>query len=89
MEGELDLQGVPTLEAALADLAPDARVVVDLRDLAFMDSSGVAALIRLDLALRPEGGSICCVVAPEGPVRKVVDLTRLGEMMEIAEEPPA
>ena len=61
--------------------------MVDLRDLVFMDSSGVAALIKLDRRLRAEGGSVRCLVAPEGPVRKLVDLTQLGEMLEVVEEP--
>ena len=86
LEGELDLQGVATFEAAVAELAPDARAVVDLRELDFMDSSGVAALIRLEQRLRPAGGAVRCVVAPEGPVRKLIELTQLGEMLEVVEE---
>ncbi len=89
LEGELDLQGVATLDAATSELAPGARAVIDLRELAFMDSSGVAALIKLDQRLRMQGGSVRCVVAPEGPVRKLVELTQLGEMLDVTEEPVA
>jgi anti-sigma B factor antagonist len=89
LEGELDLQGVPIFEAAAAGLAPDARVDVDLRELAFMDSSGVAALIKLDQRLRPGGGGVRCLVPPDGPVRKLVELTQLGEVLEVAEAPAA
>jgi len=85
--GELDLGAIPAFEAALGELAPDARAEVDLRELEFMDSSGVAALIQLDLRQRAGGGSVRCVVAPNGPVRKVVDLTRLAEMLEVVEAP--
>ena len=87
LEGELDLQGVATLEAAAADVAPGSRLEIDLRELAFMDSSGVAALIQLDLRLREGGGGLRCVVPPDGPVRKVVDLTQLGEFLEVADAP--
>jgi anti-anti-sigma factor len=87
LEGELDLGGVAAFDAATAELASDALAEVDLRELAFMDSSGVAALIKLDLRLREGGGSVRCVVAPDGPVRKLVDLTQLGEMLEVVEAP--
>ena len=85
--GELDLGAIAALETAVAELAPDARVEVDLRELEFMDSSGVAALIQLDLRQRAGGGSVRCVVPPDGPVRKLVDLTQLGEMLEVVEAP--
>jgi len=47
--GELDLTCVPDLERAVdrALRAAPERVVVDLRGLTFIDSSGIAALLRL------------------------------------------
>ncbi len=87
LEGELDLGAVAAFEAAAEGLAPDAVAEVDLRPLEFMDSSGVAALIKLDLRLREGGGAVRCLVAPEGPVRKVVDLTRLGDVLDVVEAP--
>ena len=48
--GELDLDSVPGVEAGvdrLLDRHPGAPVTVDLTELAFLDSSGVAVLIRI------------------------------------------
>jgi anti-sigma B factor antagonist len=46
--GELDLASAPALEATLArsfDAAGSGRVVLDLRELEFIDSSGLRALL--------------------------------------------
>ena len=55
LSGELDMSGTFVLEPQLDDLVadpPDGAVVFDLRELRFIDSSGLAALIgaheRLD-----------------------------------------
>src|SRR5215217_6776793 len=44
LEGELDLAGAATLERELDGL-DEGPVVVDLRELAFIDSSGLRALV--------------------------------------------
>ena len=45
--GELDLANASTAESALQELldAPGARVVVDMRELEFIDSTGIAAAV--------------------------------------------
>ena len=46
VSGELDLSSAPELTAAIADCAQSARVVVlDLRALRFIDSSGIQAIL--------------------------------------------
>jgi anti-sigma B factor antagonist len=47
LTGELDLAGVPALEAALArvDEAGEARLVLDLRAVTFIDSSGIRCVL--------------------------------------------
>jgi anti-sigma B factor antagonist len=53
LSGELDLTGTPRLSACLTDVLASAwLVVVDLRELTFMDSSGVAAIIAADKRAR-------------------------------------
>jgi anti-anti-sigma factor len=48
LSGELDLASAPTLERELreAEAANPRRVVIDLAGLAFMDSTGLQALLR-------------------------------------------
>ena len=71
LSGELDLNGAEDLRAA-ADAAIDPRreLVLDLSDLAFIDSSGVRAIIRV---------ARCC---PKGLLLRRPDL-RVRRALEI------
>ena len=89
IEGEFDLAGVPAFEAATGRLPADSRLVVDMSGLDYIDSTGISALLRLDARLRAAAGRLECVVPPEGAVRRVFDLVRLGETLNVCEEPPA
>lgn len=78
--GELDLATADVLETEVAELFERGvtAVTVDLRRLTFMDSSGLRLLIRLDERARTDG----CAFAlrdGEGPVRRLLELTRLQE----------
>ena len=85
IRGELDLATAPDLEAALKEhLDRGQDVVVDLRELAFMDSTGLRALVaahaRVEgteqrfLIVRPlPGASIERILAVAG-VERVLDL---------------
>jgi anti-anti-sigma factor len=48
--GELDLSSVPTLTDALDELETEGAVVLDLRELTFIDSSGIHAIFTQALA---------------------------------------
>ena len=69
LTGELDLAAVPTLEAAIPNLAAGEVLVVDLRDLTFIDSSGIHVLMRLDTAARDDGWSLVLVRPTGSPTR--------------------
>ena len=45
LAGEVDLATVPQLREALANIRTESEVLLDLRDLTFMDSSGVSAIL--------------------------------------------
>jgi len=54
--GELDLATVGEAEAALDEaVAAEGRVVIDLRACGFVDSRGIAALVKAALRLNDEG----------------------------------
>ena len=46
LRGELDLGNAPTLEAELQKLNSDGRILLDLGRLEFIDSAGIALLVR-------------------------------------------
>ena len=74
--GELDLAVSGKAGEQLGEAVPTSAVgmVVDLRGLGFIDSSGVAVLFTLARRLSERRQQLRVVVAPEGPVAKVLDL---------------
>jgi anti-sigma B factor antagonist len=75
--GTLDLATAPVLEAQLAELrdAGFRELVIDLRGLTFMDSSGLRLVLRWNSAARADGFRLSLV--PGAPrIQRVFDLTR-------------
>ena len=85
--GELDLETVPLLERALEaiDRLELTRVVLDFRDLRFVDSTGVHAILRAHTRAT-ENGSVLVVVNSSENVRKVFELTRTDYLFQIASD---
>ena len=84
--GELDLASIAELEAVLPTPAPGETLVVDLRDLAFIDSSGIHLLMRLDDDARARGWSLV-VVRAGADVQRILDLCQLGERVRLVDSP--
>jgi anti-anti-sigma factor len=91
VHGELDLATAPELEAVLfGALERGGRVLVDLRDLAFMDSSGVRAIVAAHT--RAEGdGQRFAVVRPraETEVARIIEVSGLDAELRLLEDPGA
>jgi anti-sigma B factor antagonist len=87
--GELDLDSVHRVEAALSRLREEdcADLVLDLRGLTFMDSTGLRLVIRWDTAAR-EGGFRFAIVPGDEVVQRVFRLTGMDEHLAVAEPPP-
>ena len=84
--GELDLSTVPALQEELeaAMSGPADAVVVDLSDLDFIDSTGIAAIVR---AMGSSNGSERLKFVPsraEG-VNRVLKMTGVSERMQLAD----
>src|SRR5687767_2587922 len=88
LEGELDLSGVTELERAIDEVRAEGaeQVVVDLRGLAFMDSSGLRAFVMADARARDEGWTFALVAGDE-PVHRVFEITRMDERLNFVEAP--
>jgi anti-anti-sigma factor len=85
LTGELDLAGAATLERELAGVDSQA-VVVDLREVGFMDSSGLRALAVAALRLQGAGRRFA-LVPGAAQVMRVFDLTRMRERLEFVADP--
>lgn len=88
LQGELDMATAPLLSRAL-DTALDARpniLALDLRDLTFVDSTGIRVLIT---ACRRAGGQGSSFVLrdPRRPVLKALRLTGVDRLMVVEPGP--
>ena len=81
--GELDLATTPDLEQALTEAQAQARMVVlDLRDLSFMDSSGVHVIVNASIRARAEGRRLVLLKVPPN-IDRTFELTGLTRDLEI------
>ena len=82
--GEIDMTTAPEVAKSIDAVAAAAnRVVIDLRPVDFLDSSGLSTLVRCRRDL-DRAGLLFRVVAPEshGP-RRVIEISRLAESLGV------
>jgi anti-sigma B factor antagonist len=86
--GELDLGTAPTLEdAVMARLQGGGHVVLDLRGLDFIDSTGVRVIVSAHRAAQEHGGRFALVrTLPDGAVGRVLRISGLDDVLEIVDE---
>jgi anti-sigma B factor antagonist len=88
VRGDVDLYSSPELREALTGTLPqDARTVcVDLSQVPYMDSSGVATLVE-GLRVARAADAAFVLVGPSEQVLKVLQLSRLDSVFEIRDTP--
>ena len=87
LSGELDIAGAVALEQELARVEPSAEaVVIDLRRVAFMDSSGLRLIAIAAQRAGELGRRLALVPGPE-QVMRVFDITRMRERLEFVDDP--
>jgi anti-anti-sigma factor len=84
VEGELDIASAPRLISVLNGAVQEAlrSLVVDLSEVDFMDSTGLALLINANrrLTRRSKGFAVVC---PPGPLRRVFEVTDMVETLRV------
>jgi anti-sigma B factor antagonist len=82
--GEVDLSTAPELRSRIEGLADDGcrRLVVDLADVSFMDSSGLSVLVSGFKGMREAGGEMA-VVCPNVSIAKIFSITGLDRVFSI------
>ena len=87
LTGELDLATAPRVEEELeqAERARPGRIVLDLRGLTFIDSSGLRVIVAADARARAEGRRLTLVQGPEA-VRRVFEITGLAGRLDIVDD---
>jgi anti-sigma B factor antagonist len=87
--GELDLSGATVLEAELDRLAEEPElgaVVLDLRGLEFMDSSGLRLVVLADMRAR-EAGRRFALIRGGDTVHRVFEITRMSDRLDFVDDP--
>lgn len=88
--GRFDAHEVETFRAALEPLVTDTaeHVALDLSQVVFIDSSGLAELVRAQRAARSGGGDLVLEKVSD-PVRVILELTALLGVFTLADDGPA
>jgi anti-sigma B factor antagonist len=88
VSGELDLASSPALEEELDRVAQsDAKVViVDLRNLEFMDSTGLSVLVRAHQRAEEDGRRLGLVNGSQ-QVQRLLSLTGVADRLTLADAP--
>ena len=84
--GELDIATVGQLIEAAAPVLPATQLVLDLEQLEFMESSGLRALMNLDLRARREGWALS-LARPQPAVMRLLKLSSFGDRVPIRDAP--
>jgi anti-anti-sigma factor len=89
LSGELDLLSIGDLEPELERLAGEPGidvVALDLRELDFLDSSGLRLVVMAERRLREVGRGLVLVRGTQ-PVQRVFEITRMTERLEFVDAP--
>jgi anti-sigma B factor antagonist len=83
VSGEFDILTAPKVAALLDDVVRGraGNVVVDLRGTEFLDSAGLHVLVNAKRRLTRGSRDLFVVVSPGGPVRRVLEVSRLAETL--------
>lgn len=86
LSGELDLASGPALEQELEKVSSSESVIVDLRDLEFIDSTGLSVLVKAHQRAQ-ETGREFGLVKGSAQVQRLLDLTGLADRITVVDAP--
>lgn len=86
VHGEIDAYTAPRLREVLSDLLRQGKVdvVVDLREVSFIDSSGLSVVITAAKAARRDGGDIV-LASPSPVVFRVFEIAGLTKVLTFSD----
>jgi anti-anti-sigma factor len=90
LHGDLDLYTAPEFDDALVAVEGEKwpTIVLDMRDLSFLDSMALRLVMRTQARAEQEGRTVLIVRGPEF-LDRVLELAGLAEHLTIVDEPPA
>ena len=86
VKGEIDLRTSPQLRKELINLLDDApgKIVLDLADVSYVDSSGVGTIVELKRRVMRSKGDVI-LVALQQRVRSLFEITRLDKFFTLVD----
>lgn len=84
VDGDLDMATSPQLEAALVQAGFERRLVIDLTDCTFLDSSAVRVLASAVRDSEAAHGSLA-LVAPDQGILRVLEISAVSTMLPVHE----
>jgi anti-anti-sigma factor len=85
LSGEIDLAAVEAIETALAPLEERHRtLILDLREVTFLDSTGLRAIVSADARARKNGVELKIVRGPER-IQKILYLAGLDKILPLVD----
>jgi anti-anti-sigma factor len=90
LEGELDIAAVAEVEPELGRIeqGEPSLLVLDLRGVTFLDSSGIRMVLAADARAREQARKLVLIPGPE-PVHRVFELALLDRRLEFVDDPAA
>lgn len=87
--GEIDVYTAPTLREALLELSSRGvlHVIIDLRDVAFLDSTGLGAIVGGHKRLRTNDGSLVLASSPDR-IARLFRITGLDRAFSLFDSVP-
>ena len=86
--GEIDLATSPHLRAELLKPEADApKIVLDLRQVTFIDSSGLGVIVGQQKRSQEEGSSFSIAVDGASAVQRILDLSGLIKILDVVADP--
>jgi anti-sigma B factor antagonist len=88
LSGELDIASTPRFEEGIAEVEGDTpgTLVLDLRAVEFIDSTGLRAVIAAAERAKAQGRRFVIVRGGDG-VERVFSVTQLDQRLEIVDDP--
>ena len=88
--GELDVVCADTFRRRFTEATESepAQVVIDLRDLTFIDSTGLALLLRVNEMSQNDGFALSIVCSEDSAPSKIFRMTGTHKILPVVDEPP-
>ncbi len=84
VEGEIDVASAPALEKHLEEVPASGDLTVDLRQVGFLDSTGIGVLVGAQQRRREQGGRVRLVIDTDR-LRRLFEITGLTGVFEIVD----